>query len=208
MYQNIKSIIQTYYLNKDASVTSNGRKYGNGETVETQGKNKITTGYGTFENSVLDYELSAKTFIEAGFSKSNLGGQYGGGINFGSLDLYEINMKGNLLKKKSAEIETSFLGENSSTGGKKVGIFNVETNYGLYGLGYEKCEETTQAGIVDFVEKKSITLWGLTFERKSSSSGHWSNSFKLNVSKYYSVLVGTKYEASLTLFKESFVPNF
>ncbi len=52
-YYGKKDVVQKYALNSDGSVTSNGQKYGNGETLTTQGGTSITTGTGTSETSYL-----------------------------------------------------------------------------------------------------------------------------------------------------------
>jgi RHS repeat-associated protein len=53
-YNGKKDVLQTYSLNADGSVTSNGKTYGNGETLTTQAGTSITTGEGTAETSYFD----------------------------------------------------------------------------------------------------------------------------------------------------------
>jgi RHS repeat-associated protein len=80
-YNGKKDVVQKYSLNSDGSVTSNGQKYGNGETVTTQGGTSITTGTGTSETSYFGTpEVTALASVGAAANADPGGVGVGGGI--------------------------------------------------------------------------------------------------------------------------------
>jgi hypothetical protein len=202
----LEKTLQAYDLNDDGSVTSNGIKYGNGESLTTVGGTTITTGVGTFETSYLSVEGSAVVTAGTGFSHSNLG-QGGLALNGSSVVLAGAKFSKSLINRTPLEKEYTLLGQNTETGVKTTSLASMEASFKLHGFGFERLQETLPTGQVNIITKKSLQLYGITFERTSNSNGSWSNEFKFSTSFYRSLFLGGKIEASLSLLKESYKPN-
>ncbi|MBC7626946.1 RHS repeat-associated core domain-containing protein [Ferruginibacter sp.] len=82
-YNGKKDVVQSYSLNSDGSVSSNGQKYGNGESLNTKGGTTITTGVGTFETKYGDVggtEVTALVSVGASANQPVGNGSAGGGL--------------------------------------------------------------------------------------------------------------------------------
>jgi hypothetical protein len=92
-YNGQKDVVQSYSLNSDGSVSTNGQKYGGGETVTTQGGTTIKTGTGTVETSYLDGKgTQATAIVSVGASANGESGNVGGG---GGIETDVIGVKNN-----------------------------------------------------------------------------------------------------------------
>lgn len=95
-YNGNKEVVQSYALNSDGSVTTNGQKHGGGETVTTQGGTTIKTGTGTVETSYLDVGNTQATAIVSVGGAGN--GKLGGVGVGGGIEVDVIGVKNNELR--------------------------------------------------------------------------------------------------------------
>jgi RHS repeat-associated protein len=216
-YGGKKETLRSYSLNNDGSVVTNGFKFGRGESLTTLGGTKITTGVGTFNTEYLTLELNGAITLGAGASHSGIptessannipGTAVGLSANGLSFDLVGVKFRQNLIDKSQREQNFTLLGKDTKTGIETLRLGNFEGSRGRHGVGFEASQERLPDGTVNSITKKSITIYGITFERTTNSNGSWSNEFKVGVSYFRSLFVGVKGEGSITLLKENYAPN-
>lgn len=82
-----------------------------------------------------------------------------------------------------------------------------DLGYKAFGLGFESAQEKWPTGRVIETTKRSISLFGFTFERTSGSDGSYTNELKYGGSWFRSAMIGVKGEANVSLIKEGYRPN-
>ena len=151
---------QAYNLNDDGSVTSNGIKYGNGETVTTVGGTSIKTGLGTFTTSYLDIgkaEATALVSIGAAANGKVKGLGIGGGV-----EVDAIGFKDNEFRLAGMD----------SKGNTNIirGYFHAEL---LAGYGVEREEWSNSKGEVESNSETSLSFGagviGLAMKHETNS---------------------------------------
>ena len=115
--------------------------------------------------------------------------------------------KKSLIGNSLIEPEFSLLAKNPKTGVTTSRLGNFEANHKLHGVGFEISKEKLPDGKVNEITKKSLTIYGVTFERVNNSDGSWSNEFRLSASWLRSLGIGVKGEVALSILKESYKPN-
>ncbi|NOT91980.1 MAG: RHS repeat-associated core domain-containing protein [Ferruginibacter sp.] len=202
-YYGKKQVLQSYSLNSNGSVTTQGKTYGLGEVLTTKGGTDIITGVGTFESSSFDVKASTAITLGTGLSSNKIG-KGGGGMNGLGGDLVGIGYEGNIID--GGNMTTTLLGKNNK-GVITSSNGNLDANYGLHGVSWESQTEKLPTGEVNQITKKSFTLYGFSFERTDNSNGARTLDVKFGYSFYRSFFLGIKAEANVSLFKETYIPN-
>ncbi len=126
-------IVSSYNLNSDGSVTSNGKTYGGGESLNTKGGHAITTGIGT-SNTEYSFLPEVTALVTVGASAN--GNVKGIGLG-GGMETDVIGFKSNEFRAGGRD-----LNGNSSI------LRTYGYAEGVIGAGYEKEQKLTSSGDV------------------------------------------------------------
>ncbi len=200
--------LKSYYFQSDGSVvTSSGEKYGNGEIFETLGGINVTTGVGSFETTYGDIKGSLDITGGTGISSSNISKSVGGNIDGLSTTLVGVEFNTNIANGNLPSPEFKVMGKNLTTGETTHTMGGLGFGAKKVGFSYESLRTLNGAGVANDITKKSISLFGFTYEWSKGSNGSYSNELKIQSSFFLSVLIGVKAEGSFSFFKESYKPN-
>mgnify|MGYP002378363965 CR=1 FL=1 len=156
-YYGKKDVVQSYSLNSDGTVSSNGQTYGNGETITTQGGTSITTGESenTSGDFVFKIQGTANITAAAGVAfelESGIGASAGKGVvGFGLKDNQFI-IAGHPVTDKGLGNEMQTTWYDAHTGG---GGASFESTKEVSGNKLINNKETSSICLTPFLNYKS-----------------------------------------------------
>jgi len=149
-----KTVHATYDLNANGSVNSNGRIYGDGESLPTEGGNTITTGYGETVTTVGDTpEVTAEITAGASANFSVRGLGVGGGI-----ETDVIGVRSNEFRYFGKDLDGNKILRKFGYAERVVGYgWESETKTDVNGKSATTNEESVSAGLIVVGEVKHKT---------------------------------------------------
>lgn len=195
-YYGKKDVVQSYSLNSDGTVSSNGQTYGNGETVTTQGGTSITTGNGEFSGGGIEAPQVTAGFTAGASANLEIKGIGAGG----GYEVDVVGFKDNQFRYFSRDLD-----------GNKDITRTYAYAEGMVGSGYEKETKTTSEG-----EKVSTTSTsfsggaGIMMEVRSETNSK-TNQNKVSFGPSFGFKIGLglnfKFEVFWPLKTETAKPN-